>query len=105
MPLEHKKLILLQLNFLLALVPLICGGLLLVVNNGIILEFGKLTNKITLPLAYTNFYFIATSNTLNRTDGALCTYNDISTWAGAIIQKDLSSFSSRGQGDFICIGY
>lgn len=60
---------------------------------------------ITLPLAYTNFYFIATSNNMNRSDGATSTYNDISVWTGAIIQKDLSSFSSRGSGDFICVGY
>lgn len=79
-----------------------------VLNNGVILNYGKLkaANKITLPIAYTDVnYCVVTGNIQNRTDGNLTTYNDLSMYTGAIYSKTLTSFVSRGTGFYLSIGF
>lgn len=74
-------------------------------NNGLILQYGTLQTNITLPISFNSIICIVTGNNKNRSDGGTATYNDISCWSGACLNVTTSTFTNRGSGWFICIGY
>ena len=78
----------------------------LLINNSVLIQYGKLKTSNTLPVSYTTSYVVSTSNTRNSTSGSTATYNDLSFYTGAITGLQLSSFTCRsGEGYWIAIGY